>query len=602
MKKVQKKNKNQNQIHRNVLLLPLIFILGIIPLIIRYHEYPAGLASFSWFSTNDINMDFFLYYKKLFFLITILVMLGIMIYQLLKDRNNIRFSFIFLPLGAYALFAIISTMFSRYASFGITGIFEQFESVFVLVGYCITVFYAFLIIETEEDIKFIIRCFLYCVIILGVLGILQAIGLDFFASEIGLRTILPRRLWNDLGSFQFKFGKYSSYLTLYNPNYVGVYVAMVAPLFTSLFITSKEQKEKIKYIIAIFGLLVSLYGSKSKAGLIALIIAIILILIFMRKYIFKTAKVTISILTVMMVLTIFLIAWKYEGIVKQVNSFIKPEKTVTALTDIKTEEQIIIYYKGNQLKVSFDESGKEFIMFNFMDENNQKVTESYDEITNTVYFSDPRFTDISMYATDYEEKTCVDIIIEGKTWRFVKNPEDGTYDYINRFGRPDDIKKAESALFTGYESFASGRGYLWSRTIPLLKDHIILGSGADTFALVFPQQDYVNIYNYGFSEEVITKPHNLYLQIWVQTGLLSLIAFLLFYFLYFCSSIRLYRKGVFEDFFSQTGVGIFIGTLGFMITGLTNDSCIAVTPVYWALLGIGIAVNYKVNVMRKQNK
>ena len=55
------------------------------------------------------------------------------------------------------------------------------------------------------------------------------------------------------------------------------------------------------------------------------------------------------------------------------------------------------------------------------------------------------------------------------------NQVDGTY-YMNVFGKPK-IVPAETAIFTDYEWLASGRGYIWSRTIPLLKDNIILGSG-----------------------------------------------------------------------------------------------------------------------------
>jgi O-antigen ligase len=127
-----------------------------------------------------------------------------------------------------------------------------------------------------------------------------------------------------------------------------------------------------------------------------------------------------------------------------------------------------------------------------------------------------------------------------------------------------------------------------------LKKHLILGSGADTFAIAFPQQDYVGIYNAGFDSQFVSKPHNMYLQMGVQTGVLSLIAFLVFYGMYFISSIRLYIKGHFNSYFAQIGVGVFVGTFGYMITGIANDSTIAVAPMFWTLMGLGIAINYKV--------
>ena len=53
----------------------------------------------------------------------------------------------------------------------------------------------------------------------------------------------------------------------------------------------------------------------------------------------------------------------------------------------------------------------------------------------------------------------------------------------------------------------------------------------------------------------------MYLQIAVQTGVLSLIALLTFYGIYFITSIKLYVKQKFDTFLSQAGVGIFLGTV-----------------------------------------
>jgi len=146
-------------------------------------------------------------------------------------------------------------------------------------------------------------------------------------------------------------------------------------------------------------------------------------------------------------------------------------------------------------------------------------------------------------------------------------------------------------LFSGYERYASGRGYIWSRTIPLLKKYIVFGSGADTFVMAFPQQDYVNLYNYGFKGELLTKPHNLYLQIGVQTGVLSLIAFIVFYAMYFISSLRLYIKGRFKSYYAQVGAAILAASVSYIVLGLANDSSLTVAPVFWALIGLGITVN-----------
>ena len=39
------------------------------------------------------------------------------------------------------------------------------------------------------------------------------------------------------------------------------------------------------------------------------------------------------------------------------------------------------------------------------------------------------------------------------------------------------------------------------------------------------------------------------------------------------------------------GFALMISIFGYMVTGLANDSTVAVAPVFWGLLAVGIAVN-----------
>ena len=109
--------------------------------------------------------------------------------------------------------------------------------------------------------------------------------------------------------------------------------------------------------------------------------------------------------------------------------------------------------------------------------------------------------------------------------------------------------------------------------------------------MVFPQQDYVGLYNYGYGDQLLTKPHNMYLQMGVQTGVLSLIAFLVFYAMYFISSLKLYIKGKFKSYYAQVGVAVLVASLSYIILGIANDSSLTVAPVFWSLIGLGIVVN-----------
>jgi O-antigen ligase len=148
-------------------------------------------------------------------------------------------------------------------------------------------------------------------------------------------------------------------------------------------------------------------------------------------------------------------------------------------------------------------------------------------------------------------------------------------------------------VFPGYEAVASGRGYVWGRSIPLLWSNFIVGSGPDTFGIEFPQYDYVARYESGFENVIFTRPHNFFLQMGVQTGTLSLIAFLVFYGIYFVESCRRYGFRKYERVEEWMGFAVFLCTIGFVASGLANDSLIVVTPIFYVLLGMGMAINEK---------
>ena len=50
-----------------------------------------------------------------------------------------------------------------------------------------------------------------------------------------------------------------------------------------------------------------------------------------------------------------------------------------------------------------------------------------------------------------------------------------------------------------------------------------------------------------------------------------------------------------ESFTARVGAAIMISVFGYVVTGIANDSTVAVAPVFWGLLGVGLAVNRMVS-------
>ncbi|MCR5481268.1 MAG: O-antigen ligase family protein [Clostridia bacterium] len=209
--------------------------------------------------------------------------------------------------------------------------------------------------------------------------------------------------------------------------------------------------------------------------------------------------------------------------------------------------------------------------------------------------NDPRFEFITVRPAQDESNKQHYIIIgtAGDEWPFLVS-EDGVK-YVNAFGKTCSLRKVEAGWFADNPSFGSGRGYIWSRTFPLMKDTVLLGHGADTYCLYFPHDDYVGKYNSaGWANNltmIVDKPHNMYMGMWVGTGGISVIAFVAMLIIYFVQTVRIYWRRKYETFAEYAGFGIFLGVMGFAATGLVDDSTVSVMPMFYGLLGTGIAIN-----------
>ncbi len=600
-----KYNKNIVKELNILYVLPIIFTIAILPLIVKIHAYNTGFAIFDWFSKDDAFFDFFLYYKQALLIITAVIMVVLLLYYKLVKREKLRFSIILIPLGCYTLLAFLSSLFSDYKSYSFTGIFEQFESIFALLAYGVLLYYAFFFVQSERDIKYIIYALLSSVLLLAFICITQLIGHDFYRSELGWNLISNAAYRDYKDNFNFASQAGYSYLSFFNSNYIGMYVTLVLPIMFFMTLYIKKIWLRILFLIGTLGLVLCLYGSKSTSGFFGLFVSVVLAIIIFWRTILKHWKICITVLFAT-IMALFIFNLKSNYISLQIYKLTNFEKiSAPLLSDIQTnDDNITIKYNDNILKAQFKyDVNSGVCLFEFLDDNNSLIASNLDIANGSTTILDERFPGFVFAPIMFEDNTIgFSVVIDGKPWYFTNQYKDEhSYYYINDYGKYTKINTAPSAVFTGYEAYASGRGYIWSRTIPLLKDTILLGTGADTFVFAFPQTDYVNLYNYGFNSQIMTKPHSLYLQIAVQTGVVSLIAFLTLYAMYFISSIRLYIKGVFNNIYTVVGASVLIGTAGYMVCGIANDSSVTVAPVFWLLLGIGLAMNQKVKKELQSN-
>ena len=172
--------------------------------------------------------------------------------------------------------------------------------------------------------------------------------------------------------------------------------------------------------------------------------------------------------------------------------------------------------------------------------------------------------------------------------------DDTTIHLINGNSKKDiDLEDPKSIGFAGKEKLASSRGYIWSRSLPMLRNTLLLGTGPDTFVFEFPQNDLLGkLYAYDSATTIVDKPHNLYLQIALNEGVIALLAFLGIILIYIVDSIKLYAlKSKFTEN-EIMGISVFLAVIGYLFAGIFNDSVISVAPIFWIVLGVGVAVNF----------
>lgn len=592
------------------LLLPIIALLAVIPLITFMHSYNTQLSQFEWYTSLEETIDFFLYYKMVWIIIACVYIIFCLFYLYFVAEQKLLWIKQLIPIAVYCGISLISAIASEYSYFSFHGIYEQFEPVWILIGYGIMVYYAFHIMHDEAAVKQTMNWFLIGVGVMAALGLSQVFKADFFRTSLGQSLITPSTY--DGGELQFNFELGRPYMSLYNPNYIGFYVALTIPVILTLLFAVKKLWSRIGCAVLLVALLLILFASQSRAGILALVASLFIMLLCMRRIFIKNWKVGLGGIVVVIAAFFLINAMNQNVLLNRLQGMFSSEPEYYTLREIQTnDDNVTIVYQTQErsqaengkltdadslvFTVTQDSNGND--IFDLQDGTGEAVAFSLSEDNVTYTISDPRFPFTFSSVRDDSFSGFV-VTIDGNPWYLSNLMKSGDSSYYCRGGAGAMMKLAtitESIPYLdNHYKLANMRGWIWNRTIPLLKKYFFLGSGPDTFIIAFPNSDLVGLYNSGHINEIITKPHCMYLQIGVQTGVISLVALLIFFGWYLVDSLRLYWKCHYSEYMTLVGVGIFAAVIGYLILGLTNDSCVALSPIFYTLLGIGLGINHKI--------
>ncbi|MGI6084164.1 MAG: O-antigen ligase family protein [Acetivibrionales bacterium] len=572
-----------------VIVMPVAAILTIIPLIVFSKFVKLSEIEMKSWIGEQIHADFFSYYKSQWLIVfTVMALVFLLAYLILKGLKLER-SFLYIPTAVYAGLIVLSAVTSKYPDTAFKGFPGRYEGMLVLLCYLLLMLVVFNLVKTEKQIKFLLGALLISVAIICIIGLFQFFGMDLFKSDFGKKLILPKEYYQFKDNVNFRFEDTYVYSTLSNPNYVGSYTALLIPVAVVFMALSKKMYLRIGGTALTGLLLINLFGSRSRAGLIALAATAVVAAILFRKAIFKR-KLLASAVAIGMVVLFFGANFALKGalidrIVTEFSLMTSNEAQAFDIQDIKFENNKVSIISAS--KTLTMENRDDDLFFYDTNGNEIKPTMKRSENITSISFSDPSYKDYSLTV----KGRVITVNREGMIFQ-LKGKDNG-FMFIGVNGdETDNIVKPASFGFAGKERLGSARGYIWSRSMPLLRNALILGYGPDTFVIEFPQNDYIGkLRAYGTAHMIVDKPHNIYLQIAMNTGVLSLLSVLVLFGFYIIQSLKLYIKDINSSFASITGAGIFLAVFGYLAAGVFNDSMVAVTPIFWVLLGLGFVCN-----------
>lgn len=577
--------------------LPLLLIAGFVPLIVhaKYVDLTGTTQALYWTGQNQY-LDFFSYWKSwwLVALTTIALLFYIILFiQKKLPLKNLKQYYI--PLGIYALFVIISTIFALDKPTALWGFVDMYQGMFVLLSYVLLTFLTINFVNNKRDVNLFVNAFLFLMIVEGIIGVGQYFGFDFFQTSIGKALIVPSNLVVE--NLSFSFGPKTIYGTLFNTNFVGSFATLMLPLSIGIFLSAETRNKKIVSGIAVLLMIFVWIGCNSRAGYLGVAVGAVFGIWLFRKMLFKHWKVSVSFVAVVMVVVVGLNVNSGGVLLDRLKTFDLSEQ----IGIVKANNEKSTKFKAiNLSKESFSiVTDKEALNFKieqdklfFLDENNNEL-----EITtknNTIKINDDKYKNYSITIPNGYPGVNVSRDWHALNFYFSENG----VKVLGSGGRLTEPIVAERiTMFDNLESFASNRGYIWGRSIPLLHEYFTKGSGADNYPMAFPQDDFIAKMNASWdisANLVIDKPHNMFLQTAINTGTISLIALIVAWIIYFISSLILYSKTSFDSTEKLNGATCFIGITGYLFAAIFNDSITSVAPLFWIILGLGISINIRI--------
>jgi hypothetical protein len=588
-----------------------------------------------WSFAADQFWDLSAWWKSKIIIFSSIAAFAVLLWRLIARSITIKKTIIYIPMAVYTIAVLLSFAFSQYKEIAWLGANERYEGTYILVCYMFMLFYTINTIDNKQILKILFSAIIVSQILLQIVGICQFTGHDLYQTAAGQKLVFPNHtidaasgytIWQEID----KLAKENPPLTLiHNPgrrvnqtvysfNNLSFYLSAVIPVFIMLFLFSSGIKQKIFMGAMLALLFFNIWAANASGGFMGLFFAFIAAVATFWKHIIKWRYRLLIIIAIAGVT--FAATNRYmehsgrkggEILSEQIKGQIAEAVSTREVKEridyfINNKDSIVVSLYNNELEIKVGKD-LDFIIDYILDGQGMpmqimyesSVIESDGENHNAllVTFIDERFADLQILIPErtgsFETRRIIIFKMKNqdKVWPFEVKQE-GTF-FLMKSGALVKMRKVPVFGFKNKQDFGTGRGYIWSRTFPLMLKTLLIGFGADTFANSFPHDDFTGLYyDYGWSTSIIfDKPHNFILLTFVNTGGLSAIALIAILVIYAVQSYKLYSKNITYNIFSKLGAGIYLGVIAFFFAGMVYDTSVNVMPLIYGLLGIGIACN-----------
>jgi len=600
---VNSKNKKKEKSYN--FFFPIALILSIVPLIVRmtYVKVDENTSNI-WGKADQVD----LFSQRKAFLLLIfsiaLIVISIIFFKKIFSKKDRILNYILIACGVFLLFTFLSALFSKYKEVSFLGLFDRAEGFITITCYMILFIYSIYTFKTTNNYKYIITPLLILVFINAFLGLFQYIGQDLIKTSLGMSIVIPSEYHSANAQMNLLNEKGTIYGTFFSYNYMGSFVSIVLPI---LFCYTIFEDDVLYKIMSFLGTLLSFWlmlGSSARSGIIGVIGAAIFGILIFWKPIIQRRKGLLIVFATLLILLVGVNFSTSGSILKRLPSLASDAFSIfkdtsdidytnyTPVKDIKyVDSTTEVVFPKDTLKITytngvpvFKNSKDEIVPYTLKGKVLATDIEAFNNITFGFGKLDKNSTIADSLVLNIDNQP-----------RFLFKLNDSKIFHLMDMSTKKfiDLQFPETFGFKGKEKLGSSRGYIWSRAIPLIKNTLILGSGPDTVVFDFPQGDLIGkYYAYDTPNITVDKVHNLYLQIAINYGVIAFLGFMAIMLIYIIDSIKLYALKKQYEAPQMLGAITSLGVVGYLFAGMFNDSVVSVAPVFWIILGVGVALNF----------